>query len=309
MDGPWRESVGLLRYLSRGGRRISISRVAGALYRDYIVRPPAAHPGWSHLRWVVEQSQDWEWHQKLAQVELLLSGSFASRATELESQLDMLTDSQTEPAKLNVLLDPSIFFSAENRDSLFRVVPRIAELATVHIPRSFHTAIQEMDRDQFSQLSRFYGQEMPSPRELSSVVADLPFLQDFEASRHYASLNYDRFLESVSETEEDSLVRLLILEEWMFLNEMSWIVSRSKKVFKRFKQAGAFAIETLKESERHVVRKLLRLKDYEELELYDHLRALGKFMAVGGTAAASLFEKDVAVLLGGEFGVFLLLDP
>ncbi|MCX7610055.1 MAG: hypothetical protein N2043_00510 [Ignavibacterium sp.] len=41
----------------------------------------------------------------------------------------------------------------------------------------------------------------------------------------------------------------------------------------------------------------------------DKLRALGKWIAVGGTSATSFFEPHMGFLLGFGTGMFLLLDP
>lgn len=78
-------------------------------------------------------------------------------------------------------------------------------------------------------------------------------------------------------------------EEWLFLQEQSWLVSRSRKTFRRFIKSGAVALETSKETFDALAARTLRLprKDIPKaLTSGQRLRASAKWIAVGGSSVA-----------------------
>ena len=108
--------------------------------------------------------------------------------------------------------------------------------------------------------------------------------------------------------DDRELVKILS-EEWVFLQEFSWVVAKSKKVFEKFKEAGAVAVEFPENAVDKLVRRTLKKKDDDFLNTFDKLRALGKWIAIGGSSITHFLNSVTDSLISLGTGIFLLLDP
>lgn len=226
-------------------------------------------------------------------------------------------DRRTEETGPSLMLDPSLLLS-------MRTLPVIADLARRNelrgavIPRSFFQVLEE--RGLNVNVSRFFGGPT-GEREYGRLADILPQVREL---REYQSRGAP--IPEVTETEIMPVitrqigapeVAKILVEEWAFLTAQSWIVSRIKRPFSAFVKAGAFAIEGSRDSFDKLVARTLK-KPASDLPIGlaygDRLRAIAKWVAVGGPSAASflfhpiLFPPMVA-LTGIVSGYFLLFDP
>lgn len=58
-----------------------------------------------------------------------------------------------------------------------------------------------------------------------------------------------------------------------------------------------------------VVRRTLKRDSDYELDKYDRMKAIGKWLAAGGAPAASLINPVVGAAVSAGAGLFLLVDP
>jgi len=103
----------------------------------------------------------------------------------------------------------------------------------------------------------------------------------------------------------------MVFQEWIFLQERSWIVSRSRELFTRMEHAGAVCLDLGTSALNKAARKIRKKDEEEALTLADKLLALGKFVAVGGGAVAAgvSLPPSLAIMFALSQGVFTLLDP
>lgn len=108
-----------------------------------------------------------------------------------------------------------------------------------------------------------------------------------------------------------SLASQVLLEEWAFLNQRSWIASRVRRPFAQFVKAGAVAVEAGKRVFEREARRVLHMQpDRGQLSALMQLKAISKWLAVGGVSAAPLaHEMGLQIAVGAVAGLFLLYDP
>lgn len=125
----------------------------------------------------------------------------------------------------------------------------------------------------------------------------------------YYTKKYPEFHMNLSNAVENSLLTNILFEEWIFLQEYSTIVAKSKKTFEKFKEAGAIAIEYSKKTLEIVIRRTLKKGKNDPLNKADKLRALGKWIGVGLSASTAFMVPAYAAVLVAGTGVFSLIDP
>lgn len=116
---------------------------------------------------------------------------------------------------------------------------------------------------------------------------------------------FSGFYALLGDLPESGAARDILFAEWFFLTHRSWLVSRLKKPFGALVDAGELGVEVLNK----MTRKTLKKGDSETLRAVDRLRALGKWIAVGGPPAATLLNPIAGAVTAGVAGGFLLLDP
>lgn len=226
------------------------------------------------------------------------------------SQRDV--DPETVETGPSLMLDPSLLLS-------MRALPVVMELARRHelrgavIPRMVFEFMGETSLSE--DVLRFFGG--PARESEHGRVGDiLPLIREL---RQYQSrlAHAPEMAESGTLLDMERQVRSrevaeILGEEWAFLTTHSWIASRVKRPFSAFVKAGAFAIEGSRDSFDRLVAKTLKRPPWElpaGLSSRDKLRAISKWMAVGGMSALPLvLFPHIQVLVGGAFGYFLLFD-
>jgi len=110
------------------------------------------------------------------------------------------------------------------------------------------------------------------------------------------------------ETFEEDIINILF-EEWVFLQEHSWIVSRIKKPFTRFMAAGGVCLQFGRRATDLILRRSLHRQGDELLTKVDILCAFGKWIAVGGPSILGIMADPLFSLLSVPGGFFMLFDP
>jgi hypothetical protein len=208
----------------------------------------------------------------------------------------------------NIMIDPSLMDS-ENLPKIHNYINKHSEEFEFFISESFFQAVQDINRRQI--LNEFFETEY-NLNELNIIFQNLKSIKFFDArekrfQKRYAKYNnlYDYLTKS-----ENEIIRDILYEEWVFLQEYSWIVSRTKKTFEKFKESGSVALEFSKEAANKLARRTLHKKDDEFLNTFDMLRMVGKWIAVGVVSLAPLyFKPEISVLMEFASNGFLLLDP
>lgn len=222
----------------------------------------------------------------------------------------------------SIMIDPSLILAANSAANTFALVEQFSSEADgfrFYYPSSLQKLTSQDRFDAKSPSCTFFLQNAhPSdPLRLSeSIDALSSVLRPFELQPEYI----DRYvgthkglteeLDYRGELHEEEL-RDVLFEEFVFLQEQSFVVSRIKKPFNRFISAGVVcvhfggrAVDDLVRRTPHVVRQGEPIRDV------DRLKAFGKWIAVGGLSATRLIEPAMTgVLVSMALAYFALFDP
>jgi hypothetical protein len=163
------------------------------------------------------------------------------------------------------------------------------------------------------QVFSFYLQNA-RPAPITDLRAVVDRFVGFEATQEHQAKHRD-FYSSLTQEQvwyggsaDESILKVLF-EEWVFLQENSWIISRIKKPFDKFIEAGAVSLQVGGTTVKRMVAKTLKHKEDYVFSRLDYLRALAKWVAVGGSTVVPLFNPIAGALVNAASGYFLLLDP
>jgi hypothetical protein len=101
----------------------------------------------------------------------------------------------------------------------------------------------------------------------------------------------------------------LVFEEWYFMTSESWIFSKTRKAFDAMVEVGGSALQLTSRVFDRVVRRTLRKGENEPQTPGKRVKALAKWVAVGGPAILNLVEPISAAVATAASGYFILLDP
>lgn len=222
----------------------------------------------------------------------------------------------------NVLIDPSLILvrnSITNTFNLIRESSNIGEKFRFYYPRSFQRLIRkEEPYERISGVKFFlHGAYHSDIRELNTLMKEFSniiyeFVPSLEQTERYGHV-YEMLSEELEYRGELADLELLdiLFEEWIFLQEYSWVVSRIKKPFNRLTASGAICIQFGRRTVDILTNRTLRREHDEFISIVDRLRAFGKWIAVGGaTAASRLIIPDwTGITVPGMIGIMLLIDP
>jgi hypothetical protein len=120
---------------------------------------------------------------------------------------------------------------------------------------------------------------------------------------------YGPFRESLLEETKSEIITEVLFEEWVFLQQKSWIISRIKKSFTYLIKAGAVSVEMGKKTLDLAVRKTLKKSSQSIITNADRLRSVAKWIAVAGEVTLPIFDPIAGAIGGTAAGFFLLIDP
>ncbi len=226
----------------------------------------------------------------------------------------------TERSSNGVMLDPSLILAQNSIQKTFWTMRSLKKedfRLKFYYPRSLLRMVNDkaFSREKLSEYFLFNAYPA-EPKEIQTQLQEnLNILSGFEArsqdiERH--SEVYKNLREDMSYLEEPfgEYVLEILIEEWIFLQEQSWIVSRIKKPFNRFVEAGSVCLQFGSRAANRMINRTLRRNADELVSKVDRLRAFGKWIAVGGPSVVGiLYNPVIAVVAPFMAGFFLLFDP
>lgn len=211
---------------------------------------------------------------------------------------------------LNVLIDPSVLLDERTLTTFVKYLHQQtlnSEKEQFFVSSTFLELLNDAERNMKDILFFSNNARIVDLKELK-LILEKERLTKFSIASPYQE-EYRTFYENLLEETNSEKIAAILFEEWLFLQKKSWVISRIKKPFTYLIQSGAVAIEVGKKGLDYATRKTLKKKNDYIITNADRLRALAKWIAVGGGATSNLLESIQNVL--GELiaGIFLLIDP
>jgi hypothetical protein len=202
------------------------------------------------------------------------------------------------------MLDPSLLLQ---RFGLEETLAEVASLGGAGFdfaaPASLRTAQDDPDARMLSEFFAVTRGELVDPAEVGSRLSELGvYIWERPA---WAEQEFAQIYAGLGDEVNSAIVREVLFDEWFFLTHESWVVSRIKTGFQAIARAGEAGIELLNP----IVRKTLKKDASEIIQTADRMRALGKWIAVGGPAVAGILNPIIGLGVSTVAGGFLLLDP
>ncbi len=287
---------------------IPLAIVEKVLYEELNI----LHPLWIKLKGTIEEANDLASIRKIEQIENEFKEKVQRQIERLKPLLAYPFWEKCQFISKNVLFDPSLLLDYEKAQKAFNFMREHHKEFNFFISRSFYKFLKEYgENNKWYEITKFFEAEKEiSPRRILGMVEEHEkYFNYFKIPQEIYRRKYDYFYENLyREVQNKELVEILF-EEWVFLQEFSWIVAKSKKAFEKFKEAGAVVIEFSEKAVDKLIRKTLKKKDDDFVNTFDKLRALSKWIAVGGSSITSFFNPTIGSLINFGSGVFLLLDP
>lgn len=206
----------------------------------------------------------------------------------------------------NVMIEPSLFFSPKI-SQIMNFIENNSREFTFFIPSSFLKLLEIPTKDnRWNEISKFFEFEnMGHLRDIVGLIEKNKNLKPFKlTSSNRRKHNF--FYNNVSELVNDPL-RDIIFEEWVFIQEMSWLVSDKEKIFKIFKKSGGISIEFSKIALDIITRKTLGKKSYEALTVINKLNVIGFYIGSGCLAVSLIINtpSNLCGLFSLIFGMYI----
>lgn len=221
----------------------------------------------------------------------------ANLPPEREAQL-------SEYKEESLMIDPSLFLSHSKYIQIREIIIS-KEGGTFYLPSSFVSGLKTRD----SQMLSFYrGRSKSLP--LASLYHDIiKFKQIKYFSVNTKENQYSKMYSLFQDHFGKGKLADSLLEEWVFLQTQSWIVSRSDKAMRAFINQGAAALETSKELFDRLVDLTLKISPKRVPTNKERLRAVAKWIAVGCPSFLSIYASELKSVVDFASGFFLLVDP
>lgn len=187
------------------------------------------------------------------------------------------------------------------------------------------------------------SEELIDKKAIREFLQSEKFLNSFSRFKMTLSFNHEIYLNLINQTGDEWITQI-VFEEWEFLTTNSWLFAKLRAIYDMMVEAGATAIQVSKEAFENAFKKLkekygiikeeieellqkikqglnhlseeaklhveslirltLKKKNNEEISPNDRIRALAKWVAVGGASATGVLP---AFIFGAN--AFLLCDP
>jgi len=243
-------------------------------------------------------------------------------SVEMSALLDAIADTKIERTRTpprpdnrpnNIMIDPSLIVSDVAFSRVFSFIKEYGYAKQFFFPKSFADFLYQGNINREVPFVRFFLQRAyPSSTDKvkSTMEEHSNLIKPFEPSSHqrekYEEV-YDAFMEHPP--HGDKRISNVLFEEWVFLNEYSWIVSRSKKVFEKFIEAGAICLQFGKKTTETLIRKALKKGQNDYISTLDKCRFVGKWIATVIPSSFVFVDPYEAIAIGTASSVFLLFDP
>jgi hypothetical protein len=211
-------------------------------------------------------------------------------------------------APTSLMLDPSVLFRPR-ADVLTSLQQARDALGVSRIVTPAHFMVMLEANNQGPQLRALGG-----PAGIAYDAGEvLETIRDADVVAFHAppsaSDDYQPMRANLELISRDPVVASIRFEEWFYLTHNSMLVSRLKRPFSQMARAGAVVVELLTPLGNRVVRRTLKMDKLEEVTRAHALRALGKWVAVGGNSALAFVSPWAAAAGALATNSFLLVDP
>ena len=216
-----------------------------------------------------------------------------------------------EPEFEHELIDPSLFLAQK---TFVKITNKIGEGDRIgvsfYLPATFRNwlfsnNVSISSREALFFLGRAEGVAIDKARILVEEAGD-------NLKTYYVEIEQkmkdSEFKNQLRTNLGENILANILYEEWMFLVNHSWIVSRTRKSFRKLIEAGAVGVEVGERLINKLVNKTLK-ENKEELRRIDYFRAFAKWVAVSGTPMIALVEPISGAIASSAAGVFLFFDP
>src|SRR5208337_872104 len=220
-----------------------------------------------------------------------------------------------EATREGLMLDPSLLLS-ERTLPVVEAAWASGELAGAVLPASFVRAFSGTTSRKAvvryfrgtREAEEFEPGTAPNIRRPARLLGEM---SESEAVYHGPRLADEAFARSLNVVTKDSVVSDVPVEEWLFLTSSSIIASRIKRPFSAFVRAGAVTLEWGRHKFDLAAARVLRLPPErlpKPLSPGQRIRAVSKWIAVGGTSVTSLYNPIAGAIGTLVSGMFLLFD-
>lgn len=214
------------------------------------------------------------------------------------------------------MIDPSLIVAHKTMKQTFTLIKKLSSEYKFYFPASFKDALsyEKIVNNIYSKENSTYRYFLHNahPSQLREIKTFLEkysnIIAGYEPTAELSEKHRHLF-EGIYELSYNEPLSKVLFEEWVFLQEFSWIVSRLKKPFNTFIDAGAVCLHFGKKTVENLMKRTLKKNDNEILNRVDQLRAFGKWIAVGGGSYTSYLEPSLAAMVNLGVGFFLLFDP
>ena len=219
-----------------------------------------------------------------------------------------------------IMLDPSLILAKNSIQKTFQTIRSLKKedpRLNFYYPQSLLSMVNDKSflREQLGEYFLFNAYPAERKEILIQLEENSNILSGFEDRNQdigrYSELtkNLQSDLSYLEEPLGEYILNILI-EEWIFLQEQSWIVSRIKKPFNRFLDAGSVCLQFSHRAVDRIVNRSLKRENNELVSKVDRLRAFGKWIAVGGpTVIGTFIDPKFYMISPLAAGYFLLFDP
>lgn len=269
------------------------------------------HPLWIKLMLLIENSKD--------KFSLIIIKKFKDELKEIYKRtlekikfINLTYPFEQLIISKNVMVDPSLLMNSE---AVYKVINSINENSnkfSFFISKSFNNFLNNKENEnQWYMIADFFEcKNIIPPQKLIGILKEYKNnLNVFDIEMAPLFEKYSEFRNVLFRYTENKLLSEILFEEYIFLQEYSWIVAKSKKCFEKFKECGSSVLEFGNNSTDVIIKKTLKKQNDDFINTFDKLRAIGKWIAVGGSSASAFFSPYLSFYIGIGSGIFLLLDP
>jgi len=208
------------------------------------------------------------------------------------------------------MLDPSLIVAKQTLNKTFALIERLQDNFSFYLPGTFVALVEKRRISVDSPLFKFFLQKaIPAhPRNIVSLLDEYSGVINSFDPQPKEIEKHNEFFRSLSRRERDKQISRIILEEWIFLQEYSWLVSRTKIVFNKFMDAGGVCLLVGKKYFEKLVKKTIGKEFDPIITKADILRAICKWIAVAGE---EIVKTKINMPLGLNLAInfFILFDP
>lgn len=212
-----------------------------------------------------------------------------------------------------VMIDPSLFIAKNNFDQTLKAITSSeSEGLEFFISSSFEKLLRKYESyEGYKGFDYFIHKAQPVDysklKNRLDNLSERKKLKTYEVSKDkYFDKNFKNSMQKELGGEDYVKIADILLEEWVFLNSESWLVSRFKKQFENFLESGKAAFIRLSVK---TARRTLSKSPDSALNRFDFLRTFAKWVAVSGSSVIPYYFPQTIFVPSLLYGIFTLIDP